>query len=436
MNRSKNPLLLPSFVAAALPFTVLICTLLLGACQGGDSAGSSPSSNASADAESSAPTDTLAQARKLARETILVDTHVDVPYRLEEKMDDISQRTQSGDFDYPRAREGGLDAPFMSIYVPASYQETGGAKDFADSLIDMVEKFTTDWPDKFAIARSPDEVEAQFAAGKISLPLGMENGAPVEGDLANLQHFFDRGIRYITLTHGENNHICDSSYASDRKWNGLSPFGHEVVAEMNRLGIMVDISHVSDEAFYQVMEVTRAPAIASHSSCRAFTPGFERNMDDEMIRKLAENGGVIQINFGSSFLTRAALESSAALRQARGQFQEENGLEDEDPKIDEFTTQYRQDHPPVFADVSDVVAHIDHVVKLVGIDHVGIGSDYDGVGDSLPTGLKDVSTYPNLVQALLEGGYSEDDVKKILSGNILRVWRRVEAVAAEMQAGA
>ena len=392
----------------------------------------------------SAETDLAARAAALTRDTILVDTHVDVPYRLVEKMDDVSVATEGGDFDYPRAKEGGLDAPFMSIYIPASYQPEadGGAKAFADELITMMEGIVEAAPEKFAIATTPTEIEEQFAAGLISLPMGMENGAPIEEDLANLQHFFDRGIRYITLTHSKNNQICDSSYedAGNRRWKGLSPFGRQVVAEMNRLGMMIDISHVSDDAFYQVLEITRAPVIASHSSVRAFTPGFERNMDDAMIRALAENGGVIQINFGSAFLTEASNTSGSARWAAIGAFVADNGLDsdnaDDRARIEAFEAEYMAENPRIYADLADVVAHIDHVVELVGIDHVGIGSDYDGVGDSLPTGLKDVSTYPNLVRALLEKGYSEDDVRKILSGNILRVWRQVEAVASQQRAEA
>jgi len=377
--------------------------------------------------------DLQAKAEQLAQDTLIIDTHVDVPYRLEEEMEDISQRTEKGDFDFPRAQAGGLNAPFMSIYVPASYQKSGGAKEFADTLIDMVEGFTTQWPDKFAIATTPDDLAVHKAAGKISLPLGIENGAPVEDDLANLAHFHQRGIRYITLTHSENNQICDSSYAKERQWNGLSPFGKEVVAEMNRLGIMVDISHVSDDAFYQVLEVTRAPVIASHSSARHFTPGFERNMDDAMIQKLAENGGVIQINFGSSFLLGAAQQQGTDFWAAVGAYAEENGFERGSPELEEFQKQYWEGREKIFADVTDVADHIDHVVQLVGIDHVGLGSDFDGVGDSLPTGLKDVSQYPNLIRVLLERGYSDEDVTKILSGNLIRVWRAVEAVAAELQ---
>ncbi len=377
--------------------------------------------------------DLQAKAERLAQETLIIDTHVDVPYRLEEQMEDISQRTEKGDFDFPRAQAGGLNAPFMSIYVPASYQTSGGAKEFADSLIDMVEGFTTQWPEKFAIATTPDDLAVHKAAGKISLPLGMENGAPVEDDLANLAHFHQRGIRYITLTHGENNQICDSSYAKERQWNGLSPFGKEVVAEMNRLGIMVDISHVSDDAFYQVIEVTKAPVIASHSSARHFTPDFERNMDDAMIQKLAENGGVIQINFGSFFISTPGHKQGSEAFEAISQYAEENGLKPGDEKFKQFQEQYWEGREKIFADVTDVADHIDHVVQLVGIDHVGLGSDFDGVGDSLPTGLKDVSQYPNLIRVLLERGYSDEDVTKILSGNLLRVWRAVETVAAELQ---
>ena len=375
------------------------------------------------------------QATRLAQEMIIIDTHVDVPYRLEEEMEDISVRTETGDFDFERARIGGLDAPFLSIYVPADYQETGGAKEFADSLIDMVEGITRDHPDKFAIATSIADIRAAKEVGRVAFPMGMENGAPIEDDLNNVQHFFDRGIRYITLTHSKNNQICDSSYEVEhREWGGLSPFGKEVVAEMNRVGIMVDISHVSDDTFYQVIETTEAPVIASHSSVRHFTPGFERNMDDAMIRALAENKGVVQINFGSAFLTQAANEQVLARFAHLEEYAKTHELDPESEEFKNYTEQYRAENPTIYATLDDVVAHIDHVVQLVGVDFVGLGSDFDGVGDSLPTGLKDVSEYPNLIAALLERGYSEEDISKILSGNITRVWTRVEEVAQELQA--
>jgi membrane dipeptidase len=383
-------------------------------------------------AELAAPSEDLwSRAERLSRENIIIDTHIDVPYRLKEEMVDISQTTDGGDFDYPRAVAGGLNAPFMSIYVPASFQETGGAKEVAEELIAMVRGFEEQWPEKFAVATSVADLSEQFERGVISLPMGMENGAAIEDELDNVAYFHQQGIRYVTLTHAENNLICDSSYATDRRWDGLSPFGRQVVEEMNRVGIMIDISHVSDDTFYQVIEQTTAPVIASHSSCRKFTPDFERNMDDDMIRALGENGGVIQINFGSAFLTGEANQHSYVRFGAAAAYAAENDLEEEDPALAAFDEQYLVDHPPIFADISDVLTHIDHVVDLAGIDHVGIGSDFDGVGDSLPTGLKDVSFYPNLVYELLKRGYSDEDVAKILGGNLMRVWSEVERVAAE-----
>jgi len=372
-------------------------------------------------------------ANRLAKETIIIDTHIDLPERLQDKMEDISVRTDGGEFDYVRAREGGMDAPFMSIYVPASYEQKGGGKAYADMLIDMVEGIIRKSPEKFAPAYSVEDIRNNFKRGIISLPMGMENGTPIEGTLQNVRYFYDRGIRYITLAHSKSNHISDSSYDEERKWNGLSPFGKEVVLEMNRLGIMVDVSHVSDSAFYQILRVTKAPVIASHSSCRHFIPGWERNMDDDMIKALGVNGGVIQINFGSDFLNEEVKQNRRMASQAFRTFLKENDLTGEHPRAQEYRKQYSDEHPKLFADVKDVVAHIDHVVKLVGVDHVGFGSDFDGVGDSLPTGLKDVSYYPNLLYELLKAGYSVDDIRKMCSGNTLRVWSGVETIARELQ---
>lgn len=376
--------------------------------------------------------DLRARAEQLAKDLLIVDTHVDVPYRLVEKMEDVGVATPGGDFDYPRAMAGGLDAPFMSIYVPANYQhEKGKSKRTAQELIDLVEKIVVDHPKKFALARTPDDLLRNQRAGLISLPLGMENGSPIEDDLANLDHFFDHGIRYITLTHSEDNAICDSSYSppETRKWKGLSPFGRQVVARMNSLGILIDISHVSDLAFEQVLEASAAPLLATHSSARHFTPGFERNMSDDMIRKLAAKGGVIHINFGSTFLTAEANGWGIRRQEAIAAFNKAKGVKGESPESTAFAAQWLRDNPLPYADVKDVVAHIDHVVKLVGIDHVGLGSDFDGVGDSLPTGLKSVADYPNLFRLLLEKGYSDADIEKIASGNLLRLWRQAEAIA-------
>ncbi len=337
-------------------------------------------------------TELHALADSLAHKFIIVDGHVDIPYRLWHNPEDISVRTENGHFDYVRAKEGGLDAPFMSIYIPSN-KEDNGAKLLADSLIDLVEKIVSDNPEKFAIATNPIQIKEQFAKGLISLPMGMENGAPIEHDLKNVSYFYNRGIRYITLTHAKANHISDSSYDSIRLWNGLSEFGEELVAEMNRIGIMVDISHVSDSAFYDVLKIAKVPVIASHSSCRHFTPGMERNMSDKMIKALAKNGGVIHINFGSFFLDPAFAQ------------------EDRD-------TTY-------FAKASQIADNVDRVVELAGIDHVAFGSDFDGVGD-LPEDVKDVSQLPNVIYELLKRGYSEEDIEKICNKNTFRVWQQVE----------
>lgn len=378
-----------------------------------------------------------AYADELAHRYVITDGHVDLPYRLKMKNFRVDREylgipisTTEGDFDYERAKKGGLDAPFMSIYIPSSYQQQpDNGKALADSLINMVRGIAEQLPDKFALANSPGEVDENFKAGKISLPMGMENGAPIGNDLANVKYFHERGIRYITLTHGKDNQICDSSYDTTRTWNGLSPFGEQVVKEMNRVGIMVDISHVSDSTFFDVVRLTNIPVIASHSSCRAFTPDFQRNMNDDMIKALGKNGGVIQINFGSAFLDSAVRAGNEANRKKLTALLEEKGLKASDSLAKPIVEEFRKNNPSLFADVEKVADHIDHVVKLAGIDHVGIGSDYDGVGDSLPTGLKDVSQYPNLIYVLLKRGYTESDIEKICYKNVWRVWSAVEQAA-------
>jgi membrane dipeptidase len=373
------------------------------------------------------------KANELAQKYMIVDTHQDVPYRLKKKMEDISKSAPGGNFDYPRAKEGGLDAVFMAVFIPAKYEKEGGAYAFANETIDMVEGFAKNWPDKFVTARSVADMKRQFGAGRISIAMGIENGAPIEGNLANIKHFYDRGICYITLVHSKNNHICDSSFDDGPKWNGLSPFGRKVVPEMNRLGMIVDVSHVSDKTFYQIIELSKAPVVATHSSCRHFTPLWERNMDDDMIRLLAKKGGVIQITFGSMFVNRQVNEEAAARKKAVAEYVESNDLKGEEEE--KYREEYMKQHPLSDADVADVAANVDHAVRLVGVDHVGLGSDFDGVGDNLPNGLKDVSCYPNLIHELLKKGYAEEDIRKICSDNFLRVWSDVERTGRESQPG-
>jgi membrane dipeptidase len=377
-------------------------------------------------------------AEELARRLLIVDSHIDLPYRMVEEggfNDDISQRTAKGDFDAVRARSGGLDVAWMSIYVPSKYQKGDGAKAYADQLIDLVRAQAAKHPWVFGVATSADEAEQVAHSGRIALAMGMENGAGIEGDLANLQHFYRRGIRYVTLVHDQDNLIGDSSYSdrATRKWHGLSAFGKKAVAEMNRLGIMVDLSHVSDETFDAALALSKAPPIASHSSCRSFTPGFERNLDDGRIRALAAKGGVIQINFGSAFLTQAANEWMQQQKDAEEKFVRETNAKEATAELDDFKAQWVKDHPLPRATIDDVVAHIEHVVGMVGVDHVGLGSDFDGVGPTLPTELADVSMYPNLIAKFLERGYDEEAIAKILGGNLMRVWREAERVSAELQ---
>ncbi len=366
----------------------------------------------------------LADARRLTTEAILVDTHIDVPYRLRERWEDVTVATEGGDFDYPRAVTGGLDVAFMSIYTPPAL-DPAKARQLADELIDSVEALAARAPDKFARVASPVEVERLAKPGRVLLALGMENGSPIGKDLTGLRHFHARGVRYVTLAHGKSNEISDSSYDDNRRWDGLSPFGVEVVREMNRLGMMVDVSHLSDAAVRDVLETSAAPVIASHSSARHFTPQWERNLDDALIRAIAAEGGVVQVNFGSSFLTRAANAWSHAESEAKEAWLAANGFADDSRAAEDFSREYRQRHPLPYATLGDVADHIDHIAKLVGVDHVGLGSDFDGVGDSLPVGLKSVADYPNLVAELMRRGYSETDLRKILGGNLLRVWREV-----------
>ena len=281
------------------------------------------------------------KAKELSQKFILIDTHIDLPLRLKSNPQDISKKLSSGDIDYVRAKEGGLDAAFMSIYIPPKLQGTPQAKEYAEDLISVVEKIVKDFPDKFNFAKSPQDVLNNFNSGLISLPMGMENGAPIES-IELLKEYFQKGIRYVTLAHGKWNHICDSSYDPERKWHGLSPFGKELIIAMNKIGMIIDISHVSDETFYQVIELSKAPVIASHSSCRFFTPGFERNISDDMIKALAKNGGVIQINFGSDFISQNYRVQTDEQRKHVREYIEHNHLKNDDPEVKKYISDYKK----------------------------------------------------------------------------------------------
>lgn len=368
------------------------------------------------------------KAEQLCKNYILVDTHIDLPDWLYDEWFDVTQLSK-GEIDYPRSIKGGLDIAFMSIYTSPSLEGTGQSKVKADSMISLVHKMVKTWPDKFYFVRSTSDIDKNINQGKILLTMGMENGSPIENNLKNLSEFYDKGVRYITLPHYKWNHICDSANDPERKWNGLSPFGEEVVKEMNRLGMMVDISHVSDSTFYDVNRLSKAPVIASHSCCRFFTPGYERNMSDEMIKALAKNGGVIQIAFTSFFLRDDIYKQYTIGEETIKDYLKLNNINSDTDSAWQYEANYWKENPLPVVTVKDVADHIDHVKNLVGIDYVGLGSDFNGTGGLLPVDLNDVSKYPNLVYELLIRGYSDEEIEKILGGNLLRVWKQVEEVA-------
>jgi len=372
-------------------------------------------------------------ARKLAQDAIIVDTHIDAPGILMQRWSDLGIDSPKAEFDYPRARQGGLDVAFMSIYTSANDDETGKAWQVANTQIDAIEALVARHPDKFAALRSPGDVERLRKGGRVLLALGMENGAPIGDDLSQLTKFHARGVRYITLAHSRSNRISDSSYDPNKRWQGLSPFGQKVVAEMNRLGIMVDVSHLSDDAIRDAIAISKAPVIASHSALRHFTPGFERNLSDELVKLIAKHGGVVQIPFGIAFVDAKAAADTQAHFRATAEFHKRNAErkaagQPEENK-DDFDRQWAADHPVPDTQIGAVLDQIDYAVKLVGAGHVGLGSDFDGVSGELPEGLRTVADFPNLIAGMQARGHNDADIRRILGGNLLRVWAAVGATA-------
>lgn len=368
----------------------------------------------------------LRRAHEILKTTPIVDTHVDFPYSLVEHKEwytpgytALALKHPAGNFDYERAIKGGLYGPFMSIYIPASYQDQPGrSRQVADSLIDMVYAVVKDNPGKFALALHADDIEKNFKRGVISLPMGMENGSPIEA-LSDVAYFYNRGIRYVTLTHSRDNHISDSSYDTLNTFGGLSGFGRDVVRTMNQVGILVDVSHLTDDAIWDVLDVSTKPVIATHSACRYFTPGYQRNLPDTLIRAIARNRGVVQVPFSHYFLTSKSRE---IYLQAEKEMQAK-GL---DENSDEGRRFMAAELAKSGVGVREIADQIDHIKNLVGINYVGFGSDFDGVGLALPADMADVSMYPNLIAELLHRGYSKRDIRKICYQNMLRVWRASE----------
>lgn len=371
------------------------------------------------------------KAEELCKKYLIVDTHIDLPDWLYDEWFDVTQLSK-GEIDYPRSIKGGLDIAFMSVYTSPSLEGTGKSKIKADSMISLVHNMLSTWPNHFVFINKTSEIKNHLNQNKILLTIGMENGSPIENKLENVKEFYDKGVRYITLAHYKWNHICDSANDTIRKWNGLSPFGEDVINEMNRLGMMVDISHVSDSTFYDVIKLSKAPVIASHSCCRFFTPGYERNMSDEMIKVLAKNGGVIQLAFASFFLRNDIYQQYTNGEETIREYLKQNKIKPGSEAEWKYQEEYWKKNPFSSATVKDVANHIDHIKNLVGVDYVGLGSDFNGTGGLLPVDLNDVSKYPNLVYELLVRGYSDEEIQKILGGNLLRVWKQVEEVSTDL----
>ncbi len=363
------------------------------------------------------------KAVKIHHEAIVVDTHCDTLMVMVGRGLNIGQKSDKNDVDLIRMKEGGLDASFFAVFISNKLDKEHPAKN-ALEMIDEIHQQVEKHPDLAEMAYSPSDIRNIHQKGKRAILIGMENGGPIEGSLRILRNFYRLGVRYITLTHNSNNDICDSSNAETAKWSGVSPFGKEVIKEMNRLGMLIDVSHISDKAFWDVLDVSQSPVFASHSCVRSICSA-PRNMSDDMIKALAKKGGVIQITFYSGFLDEGIKQKSEEIQKKvapeieklREKYKDnQKGFWDEAIKL---WRKYAPPPPPI----EKLIDHIDHVVKLVGVDYVGLGSDFDGAG-SFPRGLEDVSGFPLITYHLLKRGYSETDIKKILGGNFLRVFEK------------
>lgn len=383
--------------------------------------------------ENAAPVQVSPRALKIHRSAPVFDGHNDFPWELREKGDssfdkfDIAKLTTNFHTDIPRLRTGGVGAQFFVAYVPSHTQKTGGAARMTLEQIDLIHRMVRRYPETFTFARTADEVERARKDGKIACLIGIEGGHCIENSLGTLRMYHALGVRYLTLTHADSVGWADAATDAPQ-CHGLSDFGREVVVEMNRLGMLVDISHVSAATMHAALDVSKAPIIASHSSTYALAP-HPRNVPDDVLRRIKTNNGVVMVNFFSGFVVNESAKTMA------GMFEVSRELRAKFPNKEDYSKamkQWRAEHPIPSGTVQDLVNHIDHVVKIAGIDHVGLGSDYDGVGQ-VPTQLEDVSSYPVITQELLNRSYSEKDIRKVLGGNILRVLREAENVAGKMK---
>jgi membrane dipeptidase len=376
------------------------------------------------------------KARKLHFSSIVVDTHDDTTQRFLDGKFDLGARDARGSIDIPRMKEGGLGAIFFSIWMPSKVTGPEAVKRAIDQ-IDAVREQIRKHPDDLVLATTAGEIREAHKQGKVAALMGVEGGHMIASDLGVLRTYAALGVRYMTLTHSENDEWADSS-TDKPAHNGLTDFGKNVVREMNRLGMMVDISHVSDKTFADVLEISRAPMIASHSSCRAIC-NHPRNMTDEMMKALAAKGGVVQINYHVGFLSqefRNAEKADPKINEAiSAEVQKLCGDNEACQLIegDRITREYVEKGKLPRVDWAKIIEHIDHAVKVAGAEHVGLGSDFDGA--NMPYGMEDATKLPQITEALLRKGYSEGDIKKILGENTLRVMAEVERVSREMHSG-
>ena len=365
------------------------------------------------------------QARKVHFSSIVLDTHIDVTPKLQTGWK-FTEEHKEGHIDLPRMKKGGLNALFFSIYMSGTVTGPKAVND-AIERIAAVHRLAEQMPDQVALCVTADQVRKAHRQGKIAALMGMEGGHMINNSLAVLRMYAELGVRYLTLTHSVNTDWADSS-GDQPKHNGLTDFGKDVVRELNRLGVMVDISHVADKTFWDALEVSKAPMVASHSSCRAIS-GHARNMTDPMIKALAAKGGVIQINYLDSFIDNDLYQYSQKSQTLMRELQQKYpGRENADKRREEVAKQFG---PAPRASWERIIDHIDHAVKLVGIDHVGLGSDFDG--GSMPVGMEDCTQLPKITEALLRKGYSAADIKKILGENTLRLLGEAERVSQELR---
>jgi membrane dipeptidase len=376
----------------------------------------------------------LEHAREVMRSIPLIDGHNDLPFELREKAGgdldslDIANPQDSLMTDIARLREGLVGAQFFAAYVPSDLIGEGAAR-FALQQIDLIHRLADRYPGTFEFARTAEDIRRIFDQEKIAALIGLEGGHAIEGSLDVLRTFYDLGVRYMTLTHWATHDWADAA-TDDPEWQGLRPgFGEDVVREMNRLGMLVDLSHVSDSTMMDALRLSRAPVIYSHSSARALD-GHVRNVPDAILRVLGTNGGVVMVNFAPEFVSEDLRLWSLRADSVRDSLRA--GLADDTTAMRAAFTAWREANPRPDATLAQVADHIDHLVDVAGIDHVGVGSDFDGIGFT-PVGLEDVSTFPDLIAELVRRGYPDEDIRKILGGNLLRALDQAEVVAAQMQ---